>query len=167
MVRDDRREDERVDCEQQQRVDEGPEEAENRAPVTRLELACDQTQDQAAISEELGEIGKGGEEFCNPTERILARARHLEPDGATLSIAIRARSKSMSTVAAATRSWARFLAASARAEVDLVRPLGDLRQNRYPIRLHFSESERDRQVVFFLPRRNQSSPIPRTQASGV
>ena len=68
-----------------------------------------------------------------------------------MSIAIRNSSKSMSMVGLESRSSARFLAASARAEVDFVRRLGNLRQDRDAIRLHFGKSERDRKVVLFLP----------------
>ena len=50
------REDERVDEQQQQRVDEGPEEAEHRAAVARLQLARDQALDQPAVAEQLREV---------------------------------------------------------------------------------------------------------------
>ena len=60
---------------------------------------------------------------------------------------MRARSKSMSTVGRASRSSARFLAASARATSISSALLGDLRQDRDAIGLHFGEPERDRQVV--------------------
>ena len=43
---------ERVDQEQQQRVDERPEEAEHRPPVARLQLARDQALDELAVLQE-------------------------------------------------------------------------------------------------------------------
>ena len=46
------REDERVDEQQQQRVDERPEEAQHRAAVTRLQVARDQRLDERTILEQ-------------------------------------------------------------------------------------------------------------------
>ena len=46
----------RIDRELQQRVDEGPEEPEDRTAVTRLEVARDERLDEAAIAEERAEV---------------------------------------------------------------------------------------------------------------
>ena len=50
------REDERVDQQQQQRIDEGPEKAENRAPITGLQLSGDETLDERRDSAEVEEV---------------------------------------------------------------------------------------------------------------
>ena len=88
---------------------------------------------------------------CNSAryDRILARLATCSRIS-DLSSAIRARSKSMSTVGLASRSSARFLAASARAMSISSRRLGDLGQDRHAIGLHLGEAERDRQVVLLL-----------------
>ena len=51
-------EDERVDQQQQQRVDERPEEPEDRPAVARLQLARHQALDQAAVARQLREVMK-------------------------------------------------------------------------------------------------------------
>src|SRR6266850_1653698 len=45
---------ERIDGQQQQRVDERPEKAKRRAAIARLQLPRDETLDQPAISNEVG-----------------------------------------------------------------------------------------------------------------
>ena len=54
-------EDERVDQEQQQRVDERPEEPEHRPAIAGLQLADDEALDEAAVLEEVGEVVEHGE----------------------------------------------------------------------------------------------------------
>ena len=49
-------EDERVDEEQQERVDERPEEAQHGSAVARLQVAHDHGLDQRAVVEQCGEV---------------------------------------------------------------------------------------------------------------
>jgi hypothetical protein len=49
-------EDEGVDEQEQQRIEEGPEEPENRPPVACLQLPRDQALDQAAVAAQAREI---------------------------------------------------------------------------------------------------------------
>ena len=49
------REDERVDQQEQEWIDEGPDETERRAAIARLELACDQAGNEGAVLEEVSE----------------------------------------------------------------------------------------------------------------
>src|SRR4029079_7703578 len=93
-VRHDGAEDERVDEEQQERVDEGPEEAEHRPAVAGFEIARHQALDEPPVSEQAREITKHDNKLpddsvagrqilwsailrsCHPAiqERTLARA---------------------------------------------------------------------------------------------
>ena len=51
-------EDERVDEQQQERVEERPEKAEDGAAIARFELARDQTLNEPAVADQLGEMTK-------------------------------------------------------------------------------------------------------------
>ena len=57
-IRHDRREDEGVDREEQQRVDERPEEPEHGSAVTRFELARDEARNEPAIADQLQQVTK-------------------------------------------------------------------------------------------------------------
>ena len=71
-------EDERVDQQQQQRVDERPEEAEDRAAVARLQLARDQALDQAAVARRAGR-GYGTSIWMTSTVCCRGRRRRSPP----------------------------------------------------------------------------------------
>ena len=66
------------------------------------------------------------------------------------SSAIRARSKSMSIVGLREPLFGALLRRLGARDVDLVGRLGDLREDRHAVGLHFGEAERDRQVVLLL-----------------
>jgi hypothetical protein len=59
-VGEDEGEDDRVGGEEQQRVDEAPEEAEDAAAVARLELARNEALDEGAVAEEGADLGERG-----------------------------------------------------------------------------------------------------------
>ena len=110
-------EDERVDQQQQQRVDERPEEAEHRAAVARLQLARDQALDEAAVAEQVGEVGEHRRTQLPAADSYAACApaatcRRMQ----RLAAARCARARSPCRAARlASRSSARVLPASARA----------------------------------------------------
>ena len=84
-------EDERVDEEQQQRVDERPDETERRATVARLQFARDEALNERAIPKELPEVGERNRDYA----RVRARLATLSRTSA-FSSAMRARSTSRS-----------------------------------------------------------------------
>ena len=65
--------------------------------------------------------------------------------------AMRARSKSMSAAAVGQPLLGALLRRLGARDVDVLRPLGDLRQHGHPVGQHLDEAERDRQVVLLLP----------------
>src|SRR5207248_11062182 len=123
LVRNDRREDERVDEEQQQRVDERPEKSENRPAIAGLQLARDEARNEPAVAQQVGEVGKqndrpatrlrqgyGGSAAATreggkavPYDRILARVATRRPISDFRS-AMRARSASISICMLPSRS---------------------------------------------------------------
>ena len=126
-------EDERVDRQQQQRVDERPEEAENRAAVARLELARDQALDQPAIAKEIGEVGKQLRADSSASRHLQPDERFQERDARPLDIHVHRR-LGEPLLGALLRGLGAL-------DVDLVGLFGDLRQNRDAIGLHLGEAE--------------------------
>ena len=146
----DHREDERVDEQQEERVDERPEEAEDRAAIAGLQLAGDQALDERAVAKELLKMGEQQEAFRPPRSYPRPRARRdleaderlRQRDAGALEIDVH-RARQALLGAPLRRLGAR--------DVDVLGPLGDLRQHGHAIRQHLDEAAGDRQVVLLLP----------------
>ena len=145
FVRNDLREDERVDQQQQQRVDEGPEEAEHGAAIARLQVARHEAPDQPAVSNR--EVGI--EDCAEQLRADSSATRDLQPDerleqGDPRPLEVDVAS-SASRAALPRASW-RLRRGPASISC---RRLRDLRQDRDAIGLHFHEPECDREIVLF------------------
>ena len=108
-------EDERVDQQEQERVDEGPEETERRPTVARFQLARDQALDQAAIAERgCARLERNYETDSSASRHLQADQRLQERDARPLGI----RCPRPAARAAPRRASSR----PRRAPVDFVRP---------------------------------------------
>ena len=170
---------ERVDQQQQQRVDERPEKAENRASVPGLQFSGDQALDEPAIARKLTQVIEH-EDTSKPWRAAAWRRRaayslharagsrgDLEPDDRLhegdlrpLEVDVGRRFRDALFGAALRRLGPR--------DVDLFRTLGDFGKDGDAIGQHLGKPERDREGRYFsLPLRYHNSPAFSIASSGV
>ena len=134
----DLREHERIDQEQQERVEERPEEAENRTAVAGLQITDHERLDQPAVSKQRCEISKRDHRLCGFRPAVCWSVR---------SMASRARSKSISCGTDAHHFLGSLHARFGARLVEILGALGDLREHRHRVRQHFDEADRHHQVM--------------------
>ena len=132
----DLREHERVDQQQQQRIEEGPEETENRTAVAGLQIADDERLDEPAVSKQRCEISKRDHRLCGLSACICCSvAQHGQPRALEIDLVRRDCQHFFGALHA--RFGARL--------IEILGALGHLRQHRHRVRQHFDEAHRHQQ----------------------
>ena len=155
-------EDERVDQQQQQRVDERPEEPEHRPAVARLQVARDEGLDRARDSG-AGWRGCGtsrGRGLAVTLSVVRARSCDLQPHEAPRIMRDPRALEVDRRIAGSAQLLLGVAPCRPRpAPRRCPRPLGDLRQHRHPVGQHLGEARtRSTRKCFSAPLRYHSSP---------